>query len=191
MGKLLPHAGRHSGGWNLNTITLLGSGPYLTPVMSVSEDQTNTDPAAAGITMVRPDLVGNPIPKNRTNSNYFNLAAFAPPPPGAGRVGNANVGSLEGPGTIAVDAGLAKVLALGESRRLRFEATFTNAQNHTNFAPPVTDISNAAPFGVLTAAQTAESAGNRTGHLRQQAQGRCLSAQKARRRSGVVKDDCF
>jgi hypothetical protein len=153
------------GGWNLNTITLLESGEYLTPTMSVAYDQTNTDPAAAGITVVRPDRIGNPIPAHRTRTDYFNLAAFAPPPVGAGRVGNASVGSLEGPGTAAVAAGLAKVLPVREGMNIRFEATFTNVLNHTNFAPPVTDISSPAAFGALTTAQTAESAGNRTGQV--------------------------
>ncbi len=50
------------GGWNLSTITLLETGAYLTPAMSVTDDQTNTNPAAAGILVVRPDRVGNPIP---------------------------------------------------------------------------------------------------------------------------------
>lgn len=153
------------GGWNVNTITLLETGPWLTPTMSVSEDQTNTNPAASGTTVVRPDRIGNPIPTHRTNAQYFNLAAFTPPPPGAGRVGNAGVGSLEGPGTIAVNAGLAKSTHIRENWNLRFEATFTNVLNHTNFAPPVTDISNPASFGALTTAQTAESAGNRTGQV--------------------------
>jgi hypothetical protein len=153
------------GGWNLNTITLLETGPYLTPTMSVSNDQTNTNPAASGITVVRPDRVGNPIPAHRTNANYFNINAFAPPPQGAGRVGNAGVGSLAGPGTVAVNAGLAKVMPIGENWSLRFEATFTNVLNHTNFAPPTTDISTPASFGALTTAQTAESAGNRTGQV--------------------------
>lgn len=151
------------GGWNLNTITLLETGPYLTPTMSVSEDQTNTDPAAAGITVVRPDRIGNPIPAHRTNAEYFNINAFAPPPAGAGRIGDAGVGSLEGPGTVAVNAGFAKIVRVRENLHVRFEATFTNVLNHTNFAPPVTDISNPAAFGALTTAQTAESAGNRTG----------------------------
>jgi hypothetical protein len=48
---------------------------------------------------------------------------------------------------------------------LRFESTFTNALNHTNFAPPATQIDVPATFGVLSAAQTAENAGNRTGQL--------------------------
>jgi hypothetical protein len=48
---------------------------------------------------------------------------------------------------------------------MRFEATFTNVLNHTNYAPPSTNVSNPATFGVLDAAQTAENAGNRTGQL--------------------------
>jgi hypothetical protein len=64
-----------------------------------------------------------------------------------------------------VSGGLAKVFAIRESVHLRFESTFTNILNHTNYAPPATNISNPASFGVLTAAQTAENAGNRTGQV--------------------------
>src|SRR5271156_612672 len=151
------------GGWNLSTITLLETGQYLTPMMSVALDQTNTDPAAAGTLVVRPDRVGNPIPANRTRANYFNINAFAPPPLNAGRVGDAGVGSLQGPGAAVVNGGLAKVMHIHDNLNLRFEATFTNVLNHTNFAPPSTDISVPSSFGALTTAETAESAGNRTG----------------------------
>ena len=152
------------GGWNLNTITLLETGPYLTPTISPQFDQTNTDPELDGA-IVRPDIVGNPIPAHRSASDYFNLNAFAPTPAGAARIGNAGVGILQGPGTIAVSAGLSKVMAIRESMHLRFEATFTNLLNHTNYAPPATDVSNPSTFGVLQSAQTAENGGNRTGQL--------------------------
>jgi hypothetical protein len=152
------------GGWNVNTITLLETGPYLTPSDSVGDDQTNTNPIGDG-SIVRPDRVGNPTPVHRSSSNYFNLAAFAPTPVGAGRVGNAGVGTLEAPGTIAVSAGLAKMIAIRESWRLRFESTFTNVLNHTNYAPPATNISSQNNFGVLFAQQTAENAENRTGQI--------------------------
>jgi hypothetical protein len=152
------------GGWNVNTITLLETGPYLTPTDSITADQTNTDPGGDG-SIVRPDQVGNPIPANRSPSNYFNLNAFAHTPVNAGRIGNAGVGILEAPGTIAVSAGLAKVISFHENYHLRFESTFTNVLNRTNFAPPVTNISSPTSFGVLTGAQTAENAGNRTGQL--------------------------
>jgi hypothetical protein len=159
-----PVVGGILGGWNVNTITVLQTGPYLTPTDSVTNDQTNTDPEADG-SIVRPDRVGNPIPAHRMASNYFNFNAFAHTPLDAGRIGNAGVGSLEAPGTIAVAAGLSKIIAVRESWRLRFESTFTNVLNHTNYAPPPTNISNQASFGVLTAAQTAENAGNRTGQI--------------------------
>ena len=152
------------GGWNVNTITLLETGPYLTPTISCALDQSNTDPLGDGAEC-RPDLVGNPIPPNRTGGNYFNLNAFAPTPTNAGRIGNAGVGILEGPGTIAVNAGLSKIMQLNERFRLRFEATFTNALNHVNFAPPATDVSSPSTFGVLESAQTADYGGNRTGQL--------------------------
>jgi hypothetical protein len=152
------------GGWSLNTVTLVETGPYLTPTISPSLDQTNTNPVAAG-SIVRPDLVANPIPANQTNGNYFNLGAFVPTPDGAGRIGNAGVGILRAPGTIAVNGGLSKETRIREGLRLRFEATFTNALNHTNFAPPATNVSNPNTFGVLQSAQTAEYGGNRTGQL--------------------------
>jgi hypothetical protein len=152
------------GGWAANTITLLETGPYLTPTISPNLDQTNTNPVAEG-SIVRPDVVGNPTPANRTPSNYFNLNAFAPTPAGAARIGNAGVGILEGPGTIAVNAGLSKTMTIREGLRLRFEATFTNVLNHTNFAPPATNVSNPSTFGVLQSAQTAENGGNRTAQV--------------------------
>ncbi len=152
------------GGWSLNTVTMMETGPYLTPTISESFDQTNTDPAAAG-SVVRPDLIGNPVPAQRTLGNYYNINAFAPAPAGAARIGNACVGILEAPGTIAVNGGLSKAIQIREGLRLRFEATFTNALNHTNSAPPATNVSNPSTFGVLQSAQTAEYGGNRTGQL--------------------------
>jgi hypothetical protein len=152
------------GGWDLSTVTLLHTGPWLTPTINPAEDQSNTDIAARG-TILRPDCVGNPVPANRTSAEYFNINAFAATPANAGRLGNCGVGILEGPGTIAVAAGIGKVFPIGEHAKLRFESTFTNVLNHTNFASPALDISNAQTFGVLQSAQTAENAGNRTGQL--------------------------
>jgi hypothetical protein len=48
---------------------------------------------------------------------------------------------------------------------MRFESSFTNVLNHSNFAPPATQIDVPSTFGVLSAPQTAENAGNRTGQL--------------------------
>jgi hypothetical protein len=151
------------GGWNLSTVTLLQTGPWLTPTISPTLDQSNTDIVGRGGITARPDAVGNP--GSPVGDTQWNINAFAPTPAGAGRIGNAGVGILEGPGTISVSAGLAKTFSIREHARLRFESTFTNALNHTNFAPPASNISSPETFGVLQSAQTAGQGGNRVGQV--------------------------
>ncbi|MGA8501955.1 MAG: TonB-dependent receptor [Candidatus Sulfotelmatobacter sp.] len=174
------------GGWELTTVTLLETGPWLTPSISPggcqvsplasgacptlsnglpeTNDQSNTDVANRGA-YLRPDQISASLYSGQSHAHYFNLPAFSPTPVGAGRFGNAGVGILQGPGTAAVSLGLAKVFPVSERVRVRFESTFTNVLNHTNFAPPATQIDVPATFGVLSAPQTAENAGNRTGQL--------------------------
>ena len=149
------------GGWDMTTVTLLETGPWLTPTISGSADQSNTNVANRGV-ILRPDVVSNNFYTGQSRARYFNLAAFSPTPAGAGRFGNAGVGILEGPGTAAVSLGVAKNFHITEKIHARFESTFTNVLNHTNFAPPVTAI-DSSTFGALTGPQTAENAGNRTG----------------------------
>jgi hypothetical protein len=149
------------GGWDLTTVSLLETGPWLTPSISSSADQSNTNVVNRGA-VLRPDVVSNNLYAGQSRAQYFNLAAFAPTPAGAGRFGNAGVGILQGPGTAAVSLGVAKQLHITERAHARFETTFTNVLNHTNFAPPVTAI-DSSTFGALTGPQTAENAGNRTG----------------------------
>ena len=174
------------GGWELNTVTLLESGPWLTPSISPggcqvalnaagscpstasgqpqTYDQSNTNIFNRGASS-RPDQVSNDFLKGRSRTQYFNPSTFAATPVGAGRFGNAGVGILQGPGTEAVSMGLAKVFKITEGTKMRFESTFTNVLNHTNFAPPATQWDATSTFGVLSAPQTAENAGNRTGQL--------------------------
>jgi hypothetical protein len=152
------------GGWELNTVTLLQSGPYLTPTISPAYDQANLNVLGRG-TILRPDVVGNPTLSSPTPDRYWDINAFAPTPARAGRIGNAGVGILEGPGTFTIAAGLAKGFALGHGVRGRLEMTFTNILNHANYAPPATDVSTPATFGKTTSVQTSENAGNRTGQV--------------------------
>ncbi len=184
-----------AGGWDVNTITVLETGPWLTPSISTggcelqpvlpagsapgatpvcqvsptnsyqaTNDQSNTNVTNRGA-FLRPDQVSSHVYAGQSRAQYFNLAAFSATPIGAGRFGNATVGSLQGPGTAAFSLGLAKQFRITEGIHVRFESTFTNILNHTNFAPPATQIDNTSTFGQLTAPQTAENAGNRTGQL--------------------------
>jgi hypothetical protein len=153
------------GGWQLSTVTLIQTGPFLTPTYSAGL----VDPANVNIfnrgSLLRPDRIGNGNVSNPTPDNFFDVNAFTAAPASAGRIGNAGVGILVGPGTVAVSGGLAKTFAVSERVKLRFEATFTNLPNHPNFAPPATDVTTPATFGKTTTVQTAENAGNRTGQL--------------------------
>jgi hypothetical protein len=174
------------GGWDVTNITLLQTGPWLTPSISAggcqvasnadgscpmlangqpqTNDQSNTNVANRGA-IIRPDVVSKNYYAGQSQGQYFNLAAFTPTPIGAGRFGNAGVGVLQGPGTAAVSLGLAKNFAITERVRARFESTFTNVLNHTNFAPPATVVDSPSTFGALIGVQTAENAGNRTGQV--------------------------
>jgi hypothetical protein len=152
------------GGWDINTVTLLETGPWLTPSISPSADQSNTDVVNRGA-FARPDVVSTNFYKGQSRAAYFNINAFAPTPANAGRFGNAGVGILQGPGTATVSLGLSKTFPIYRSLHGRFESTFTNVLNHTNFAPPATQVDNLTTFGQLTAATTAENAGNRTGQV--------------------------
>jgi hypothetical protein len=145
------------GGWDMTTITLLETGPWLTPSISSSADQSNTNVVNRGA-LLRPDRVVN----GTVGAVTYDGQSFLPTPAGAGRFGDAGVGILQGPGTATVSLGVAKQFHLTEKLHARFETTFTNVLNHTNFAAPVTAIDNSL-FGQSTGPQTAENAGNRTG----------------------------
>ena len=154
------------GGWILSTVTTIQTGQWLTPTMPAADDQSNTNLIVrnTGGAIARPDCVGNPY-AGQTNQNFFNLNAFALPPANAGRFGDCGVGVLQGPGMLDVDAGLAKRFNLGERFHLRFEASFTNVLNHTNFAPPALNVGNPSAFGVLQSALPQGLGGNRTGQV--------------------------
>jgi Carboxypeptidase regulatory-like domain len=150
------------GGWSMSAISLWQTGPYLSPITSPSYDPGNLSLVYRGA-FQRPDCIGDGNLANPTRDSYFDISAFNPVP--AGAVGNCRVGTLLGPGTVAIAGGLSKTFAVGERFRIKFESTFTNLPNHLNWAPPAVDVSSPATFGKLTSVQNAENAGNRTGQF--------------------------
>jgi hypothetical protein len=163
LNKMSPVANALVGGWEVSTVTLWQTGPYLTPVTSPAFDTANLDLVYTGA-FLRPDCIGNPNLSNPTVNRYFDINAFNAVP-GPGRIGNCGVGILQGPPTLALASGLAKTFSIRDKAHLRFEATFTNLLNHPNFAPPAVDVSASATFGQITSVQSAENSGNRTGQL--------------------------
>ena len=66
-----------------------------------------------------------------------------------GRFGGTEVGSIEGPSYINLNAGLVKSFSITERTHVRVEGTFTNVLNHTNLSLPNTNLSSSS-FGIIT-----------------------------------------
>ncbi|HTW61768.1 MAG TPA: hypothetical protein VMD55_08150, partial [Terracidiphilus sp.] len=154
------------GGWNLSTVTTMQTGEWLTPIEPPADDQSNTNmiERSEGGAVSRPDCTAGKVSAS-LNPLYYKGTALTLPPPDAGRFGTCGLGILEGPGMIDVDAGLAKRFNVGERMHIRFEASFTNVINHTNYAPPSMNVGEPSTFGFLTTALLQGEGGNRTGQL--------------------------
>src|SRR5262249_54922864 len=68
------------GGWNVTGITLLQSGPYMTPYFS-NGDPSGTNPTQRSVAQQRPDLIqgANAVPANQNAANWLSASAFSIP----------------------------------------------------------------------------------------------------------------
>ena len=182
------------GGWQISSIFLWQSGPYLTAYLPSNDiDPSGTGSGTLFGRQQRPDRVGNGNAAHHSAAGWFNKNAFTCPGTAGGiatltvqtdpatgvtaspctvgattapigRFGTESVGDLEGPGTVSLSAGLSKAFFLTETVKLRAEGTFTNILNHTNLADPTLDVTN-PDFGVITQARGSDFGGNRTGQV--------------------------
>lgn len=160
------------------------TGPFLTPYIAGG----NADPSGTGSGVIGrpqfPDRVANANLSNPTRQDWFNLNAYTcPGTPGwvagtactigsgntgalapIGRFGNSGLGTLVGPGTVNLNAGLAKYFAITERVKVRVEGSFTNVLNHTNLDIPVLDITSSS-VGQITQARGGNFGGSRTGQV--------------------------
>jgi hypothetical protein len=152
------------GGWDVTGITLFQSGPFLTAFFS------NGDPSGTGTTVrgwvatQRPDQIADGSVSNPTADAFFDRNAFVKPPDNIGRFGNAEVGSLVGPGTRAFSMTVGKAVQVTGTSRLRVELAFSNLFNLENLDIPNTNITSSA-FGRVTDTQAVDQAGPRTVQL--------------------------
>jgi hypothetical protein len=168
------------GGWQLSGIFLWQSGPFLTPYFS-GGDPSGTGSGVIGRAQA-PDISGNPNLSDPSASMWFNANAYSCPAtagwqPGQpcligtpgngaplGRFGNAGMSTVNGPGTVNLNAGLSKYFSLTEKLKIKIEGSFTNVLNHVNLANPVLAIDSPS-VGQITAARPADFGGNRTGQV--------------------------
>lgn len=159
------------GDWQLAGVTILQSGPFLTPYQQ-SVDPANTN-ILTTVGQARTDQLTNAplFAAHRTTTQWLNPDAFpyqtlalnygTPNQVGIGRFGNAPVGGVVGPGTANFSLSLMKSVALHEKTRLQLSVEAANVFNHRNYEPPNMQVDSGG-FGSITALQTAEGAGPRS-----------------------------
>ena len=158
---------RLAGGWQLGGVTILQSGPFLTPYED-TVDPANTN-ILTTVGQTRPDqLKGVSLyAPHRTTTQWLNPAAFpylnleTPAGIGIGLFGNAPVGGIVGPGTVNFSLSLMKNFALYEQSKFQFGVEAANVFNHRNYEPPNMQVDSSG-FGTITALQTAEGSGPRS-----------------------------
>jgi hypothetical protein len=160
------------GDWQVGGITILQSGPFLTPTMQ-TVDPANTN-ILTTVGQTRPDQLTSvsPYAPHRTTGQWLNPDAFpykslaigygTQNQIGIGRFGNAPVGGVIGPGTANFSLSLMKSVVVTEQARFQFSVAAANVFNHRNYEPPNMQVDASAGFGSITALQSAEGAGPRS-----------------------------
>jgi hypothetical protein len=135
------------GGYRLTFINRMTSGRPVnltyTPsaLFSVGSDLT-----------YRPNVLGDPVNRSWTPTNYFDRTALAVPTDITQPFGDARRNSVRGPGFWQADVGIHKEFRLrGENTRLELRAEAFNLFNRTNFGAPNGNVSSNA-FGTITSA---------------------------------------
>ena len=132
-------------GFSVSGNFTFATGTYYTPhyVATIAETSTGSNNS------LRPDRdFSVPIRGKGTILDWFNAAAFTAP---ANGFGTASRGSIEGPGTVAVDASLLRTVALGETRSFEARVTAANVFNTVQYSGIDTTL-NSRTFGQVTSA---------------------------------------
>ncbi|MBO0800382.1 MAG: hypothetical protein J2P31_16295, partial [Blastocatellia bacterium] len=111
------------GGWTLQGITRLESGPPINVVSG--QDIANT-----GRSSQRPNLVGDPNAGPKTPDEWFNTSAFVLPAPYT--FGTAGAFITNADGIIVIDMALEKKFQIREGQALEFKTEFFNVPNTVN-----------------------------------------------------------
>lgn len=131
------------GGWQISGVTTMKQGFPIPIVGGIN----NTNSFGGN---QRPNLVGNPIPSDRSIYNWLNPAAYAQPAPFT--FGNAPryAGNVRAPGMQVFDIGMQKWFNFREDLRAQFRCEMFNAFNRANFYSPDGNWSDST-FGKISA----------------------------------------
>jgi hypothetical protein len=162
-GNVSRAANLFAGGWRATGVTLVQTGPWLTPYFSPTlSDPSGTFPSSRSVKQQRPDCVAGKTGylSNPTTANYFDATAFSIPASNIGRFGNCGEGILQGPGTVTFSMSAGKTFAISERVGLQYEAQFANLFNILNKDAPNTNVGSS--FGRISQSQLVEQGGPRS-----------------------------
>jgi hypothetical protein len=149
-------ASRLVDGFDLSGAFTFASGTYFTPQYS-----GNAAEALSGnvYTQRLNRVFTQPLKGPGTYQEWFNTAAFtAPTVNGLTTYGTASQGSIEGPGTVSVNASLSRTVDLGESRSFEARVTANNVFNTVQYSGiSTTQGANGNGFGQVTSAASMRS----------------------------------
>src|SRR5579884_843115 len=128
------------GGWELNTINTVNSGPPIDVSYSPStfNDVTGLTNDYRGEAILRPNVSGQAatgLSKGQMVNTYFAGYTFTTPP-AYSPFGNEGRNSFRAPGLWQWDLAADKNFRIFESTQLQFRSEFFNVLNHTNFGLP-------------------------------------------------------
>ena len=130
-------------GFSISGDFTFASGSYYTPHLLATAGQVSKGTNNS----LRTDRnFSQPIHGAGTILDWFNAAAFTAP---SGPFGTASRNSIEGPGTVAVDASLSRTIPLGETRSFEVRVTANNVFNTVQYAG-IDTIFNSRTFGQVT-----------------------------------------
>jgi hypothetical protein len=140
---------RLAGEWKLASIVRAQSGSFLTVLTGLDNSLTALVSPNGGASAQRPNQVLANVYGNGSYNFYLNPAAFAQP--GTGTFGNVGIATIEGPGSLQVDASLSRLFRIREKQTLEFRADAFNLPNHTRLGAPTTNLSSNT-FGKINTA---------------------------------------
>lgn len=137
-------------GFSLSGDFTFATGTYFTPRYNATVAETNT---GANNTL-RPDRVfSQPIQGAGTKLSWFNPNAFTTP---ANGFGTASRNSIEGPGTVGIDASLSRTVDLGNTRSFEARVTANNVFNTVQYSG-IDTTQNNPTFGQVTSTASQRS----------------------------------
>ena len=136
-------------GWSFSTIYQQRSGSPLNIIMGADAALSGFQGNAG---TQRPNQVlGSPYGDRSSLTNYFNLAAFAPPAPGT--YGNLGGFSVVGPSFWDWSEAVSRQFQIREGQKLEFRAEAFNVTNSLRRGNPGATSGNANTFGRITSSQ--------------------------------------